>query len=72
VSFQSNELNTLLNAINTFGVIGLLAFMVLAFYRGDLIARNLLDRILNLYEEQLIELTERILKRLEEALGKKG
>lgn len=72
MSFQSNELNTLLNAINTFGVIGLLAFMVLAFYRGDLIARNLLDRILNLYEEQLIELTERILKRLEGALGKKG
>jgi hypothetical protein len=71
VSFQSNELNTLLNAINTFGVIGLLAFMVMAFYRGDLIARSLLDRILKLYEEQLIELSNSILKRLEEVLGKK-
>ncbi len=72
MNFQSNELNILLNAINALGVVGLLAFMVVAFYRGDLIARSLLDRILNLYEQQLAELSERILKRLEEVLGNKG
>lgn len=69
MNFQGSELNVLLNAINTLGVVGLLAFMVVAFYRGDLIARSLLDRILNLYEQQLTELSERILKRLEEVLG---
>lgn len=69
MDIQGSELNVFLNAINTLGVIGLLAFMVVAFYRGDLIARSLLDRILNLYEQQLTELSERILKRLEEVLG---
>lgn len=71
MDIQGSELNVLLNAINTLGVVGLLAFMVVAFYRGDLIARSLLDRILNLYEEQLTELSERILKRLEEVLNHK-
>lgn len=66
---QGDDLNVLLNAINTLGVVGLLAFMVVAFYRGDLIAHSLLDRILNLYEQQLTELSERILKRLEEVLS---
>ncbi len=67
----NSDFTVLFDAINALGVVGLLAFMVVAFYRGDLIARNLLDRILNLYEEQLLELSERILKRLEEALGNK-
>jgi hypothetical protein len=64
----NTELNVLLEAINAFGVVGLLAFMVMAFYRGDLIARSLLDRILSLYEEQIGELSERILERLEEVV----
>lgn len=68
---SNNDLNILLNALNAFGVVGLLAFMVIAFYRGDLVARSLLDRILRLYEEQLSALTERILRRLDDALGKK-
>jgi hypothetical protein len=59
------DLSVLFEAINAFGVVGLLAFMVMAFYRGDLIARSLLDRILGLYEEQIGELSERILERLE-------
>lgn len=60
------DLSVLFEAINAFGVVGVLAFMVMAFYRGDLIARSLLDRILGLYEEQIGELSERILERLEE------
>ena len=68
---QNGELNILLNTINTFGVVGLLAFMVVAFYRGDLVARSLLDRILKLYEEQLTVLSERILQKLEEAMRKR-
>lgn len=59
------DLSVLFEAINAFGVVGVLAFMVMAFYRGDLIARSLLDRILVLYEEQIGELSERILERLE-------
>jgi hypothetical protein len=62
------ELTVLFQAVNALGVIGLLGFMVIAFYRGDLIARSLLDRILALYEQQLRELAERILERLEEVI----
>lgn len=66
----NTEWNVLLETINALGVVGLLTFMVLAFYRGDLIARNLLDRILSLYEEQLADLTERILDRLDQVVPK--
>jgi len=69
---QNGELSVLLQALNAAGVVGLLGFMVLAFYRGDLVARSLLDRILALYEKQLAELSERILKRLEEVVKSKG
>lgn len=72
MNFQNSELSVLLGAINAFGVVGLLAFMVAAFYRGDLIARAMLDRILGLYEEQIGELTERILQRLEEVVRKRS
>ena len=69
---QNGDLSVLLQALNAAGVVGLLGFMVLAFYRGDLVARSLLDRILALYEKQLAELSERILKRLEEVVRNKG
>jgi len=69
---QNGDLSVLLQALNAAGVVGLLGFMVLAFYRGDLVARSLLDRILALYEKQLAELSERILKRLEEVVKSKG
>ncbi|MBX3002319.1 MAG: hypothetical protein KF821_09455 [Anaerolineales bacterium] len=65
------ELTTMFEAINALGVIGLLAFMVVAFYRGDLIARSLLDRILRLYEQQIGELSQRILAKLEEVMQDK-
>ncbi|UYN91865.1 MAG: hypothetical protein KIT70_10970 [Anaerolineales bacterium] len=65
------DMQMLFEAINALGVVGLLTFMVVAFYRGDLIARSLLDRILNLYEEQLGELSQRILARLEEVMRDK-
>lgn len=68
---QTIDLTVLLQVINAAGVIGLLGFMVMAFYRGDLVARSLLDRILALYEKQLAELSERILKRLEEVVTRK-
>lgn len=68
MDLQNGELSVLLQALNAAGVVGLLGFMVLAFYRGDLIARTLLDRILGLYEKQLAELSEQILKRLEEVV----
>lgn len=62
------DLAMLFEAINALGVIGLLAFMVMAFYRGDVVARSVLDRILSLYEQQMGELSERILARLEEVI----
>lgn len=65
----NNSLNILFQAINALGVVGILGFLVVAFYRGDLVAKSVLDRILALYEQQLTALTERILERLEIALG---
>ncbi|QYK51834.1 MAG: hypothetical protein KF701_04885 [Anaerolineales bacterium] len=67
---MDTDMRVLFEAINALGVVGLLMFMVLAFYRGDLIARNLLDRILSLYEEQLDQLSQRILAKLEEVMKK--
>ncbi|MBN2503156.1 MAG: hypothetical protein JXB38_20430 [Anaerolineales bacterium] len=62
---MSGELGVLFDAINALGVVGLLGFMVLAFYRGDLIARSVLDRILEVYEQRLTALVEEILEKLE-------
>lgn len=70
MNMENGELSVLLQALNAAGVVGLLGFMALAFYRGDIVARSLLDRILALYEKQLAELSERILKRLEEVAQK--
>ena len=60
----NGELGVLFDAINALGVVGLLGFMVLAFYRGDLIARTVLDRILEVYEKRLTALAEEILEKL--------
>lgn len=61
---MNGELSVLFDAINALGVVGLLGFMVLAFYRGDLIARAVLDRILEVYEKRLTALAEEILEKL--------
>lgn len=67
---SGGELGVFLEIVNAVGVVGILGFMVMAFYRGDLIARSLLDRILAVYEKQLAELSERILVKLEEVMEK--
>jgi hypothetical protein len=67
---SGGDLGVFLEIVNAVGVVGLLGFMVMAFYRGDLIARSLLDRILAVYEKQLADLSEQILVKLEEVIGK--
>ena len=62
----TSNLTLLLQAINAFGIVGVLAFMLLAFYRGELIPKVILDRILAIYEKQLQEMAERILTRIDE------
>ncbi len=63
---------TLLQAVNTFGVVAVLIFFMLAFYQGKIISKTILDRILEVYERQFEEMTDRIMKRLDDALeGKK-
>ena len=71
MKISDGDLGVFLEIINALGVVGLLGFMVMAFYRGDLIARSLLDRILQLYEKQLTELSDRILQRLDAVIGEK-
>lgn len=65
---SESQLSVLFQAINALGVVGILGFMVIAFYRGDLVAKSMLDRILAVYEQQLAAMTERILERLDNAL----
>ena len=65
---SGSQLSVLFQAINALGVVGILGFMVIAFYRGDLVAKSMLDRILAVYEQQLAAMTERILERLDNAL----
>ena len=69
MKITDGDLGVFLEIVNALGVVGLLGFMVIAFYRGDLIARSLLDRILQLYEKQLTELSDRILQRLDAVIG---
>ncbi len=57
-----SDLNTFLDVINAVGVVGILAFLLFAFYRGDLIPRVILDKILSLYEKQMTDMTEKIIK----------
>ncbi len=64
------EISTILQIFEAGGNIALLGFMVLSFYRGDVIAKSVLDRILAVYEQQLAEMTERILERLDTALSR--
>ena len=65
---EEQSVTFLLQTVNTVGVVGLLIFIVMAFYRGDLISKVILDRILQVYECQMQEMTERIMKRLEEVV----
>ena len=67
-----SQLSVLFQAINALGVVGILGFMVIAFYRGDLVAKTMLDRILAVYEQHLAAMTERILERLDIALRSAG
>ena len=57
---SETQLTTLLQIFDAGGNIALLGFMVLAFYRGDLIARVVLDRILAVYERQMAEMAARV------------
>lgn len=62
---------TLLQAVNTFGVVAVLVFFMFAFYQGKIISKSILDRILEVYERQFEEMTDRIMKRLDDALEAK-
>jgi len=69
VVINNADLAVFFQALNSLGVVGILGFLVVAFYRGELVAKSMLDRILAVYEKQLANLTERILERLDSALG---
>ena len=63
-----NSLQTVADFLNAAGTLGVLLFMVLAFYRGDIVSKRTLDRILAQYERQFAESTARILERIDAAL----
>lgn len=59
------QVTDLLNAV---GTVGVLVWLTLAFYRGDIVSRRTLERILERYERQFAESTARILERVDEAM----
>lgn len=51
------EFDLLLKAINALGVVGVLIFLVVAFYRGDLVSRQVVKEIVKaVVDEVLVEL----------------
>ena len=66
-----NEINlsVLIDVINAVGVVGLLCFMVLAFYKGEVIAKSVLDRILEVYQLQFEQMTEQIIEKLDSVIS---
>ncbi len=65
------KLQLVLQLINAGGVVGVLVFFVWAFYRGEVISHAVFERILQQYEHQFGELSERILERIDTALDKR-
>ncbi len=65
---ELTDINTVLQIINTAGIAGVLLWVVFLFLKGDIINKGMLDRILDVYDQRLEDLTTRILTRLEEVL----
>ena len=57
---------TILGAVGTIINVGALIFLVAAFYRGDIFAKPVVDRILALYEKRAEELFRLANDRLKE------
>ena len=57
---------TILGAVGTIINVGALIFLVAAFYRGDIFAKPVVDRILALYEKRAEELFKIANDRLKE------
>ena len=57
---------TILGAVGTIINVGALIFLVAAFYRGDIFAKPVVDRILALYEKRAEELFKIANERLKE------
>jgi len=55
----------LLTVVNSIGTLGMLVFMVLAFYRGDIVAKAVVDRILEVYEKRIGELVDRLMAKMD-------
>jgi hypothetical protein len=47
------EAQAVAQIINTVGVIGILVFLVVAFYRGDIISKPVLDKIMDRFWGEL-------------------
>jgi hypothetical protein len=47
------EAQAVAQIINTVGVIGILVFLVVAFYRGDIISKPVLDKIMDRFLGEL-------------------
>ena len=55
----------LLQVANGLGTLGVLIFLVLAFYRGDIVAKPVLDRIVKTYDDRIAELVGRFISSLD-------
>ena len=69
---MTSDFQTILEMVNSAGLVGLLVFLIAAFQRGELISKTMLERILNVYEERLEVLTEEIVRKLDEIMRSTG
>lgn len=69
---EPTALSTLIDLINTSGVLGLLIFFVWAFYNGEIISKKSLDRILEGYRSQTEAMFQKAINDVLSEIRKKG
>lgn len=60
------ELQLFLQVVQTGGTLTILAFMVWAFYSGNIVSKPVLDKILDQYAQHWAVTTEKILTRIDD------
>jgi hypothetical protein len=65
------EVDILLNAVNAVGVVGVLIFLVVAFYRGELVSRKVIDEIVKAVVAEVLETIKPMIEQDTDALADK-
>jgi len=67
---NTQEVTTILDVVQTIGVIGILALVAWAFYTGQLISSKVNDKIIGVYQKEVEKLTNGFSSKMEDLGGK--